>query len=230
MNSMDRPSDRPSDPPSTPGADGAARPWIVHCDQALLVVDKPSGLPSVPGRDPALHDCAASRVVAAFADAKVVHRLDMDTSGLLLFARGLAVQRVLSRAFEQRQVGKTYIAVVAGEPADDEGEIDLPLRADWPNRPRQIVDVQAGKPSHTRWQVLQRGAGCSRLALHPLTGRSHQLRVHLAAIGHPILGDPLYAPPPARQAAGRLMLHASALTLAHPDHGTRVSFRSEPPF
>ena len=206
------------------------RDFILHHDDALVVVDKPGGLPSVPGRDPALHDCAASRVQATFADARVVHRLDMDTSGLLLFARGLAAQRILSRAFEQREVGKTYVAVVAGEPADDEGQIELPLRADWPNRPRQIGDTHAGKPSLTRWLVAQRMGDRTRLTLQPLTGRSHQLRVHLAAIGHPILGDPLYAPPAERLAAGRLMLHASALRLHHPGHGGEVCFLSEPPF
>jgi tRNA pseudouridine32 synthase/23S rRNA pseudouridine746 synthase len=154
----------------------------------------------------------------------------MDTSGLLMFARGLPAQRLVSRAFEQRQVGKTYIAIVAGEPANDAGEIDLPLRADWPNRPRQMVDAEAGKPSLTRWQVLQRLGDRSRLALHPLTGRSHQLRVHLAAIGHPILGDRLYAPTETFAAAARLMLHASALALDHPEHGQPIRFRSEPPF
>jgi tRNA pseudouridine32 synthase/23S rRNA pseudouridine746 synthase len=155
----------------------------------------------------------AGRVQARWPDALVVHRLDMATSGLVLFGRGAAAQRALSIAFAERQVRKRYEAVVAGLPADDAGEITLPLAADWPNRPRQKVDAQAGKPSHTRWQVIARdpAAGTTRLALWPLTGRTHQLRLHLAAVGHPILGDALYAPPAVLAASPRLLLHAAHL-------------------
>lgn len=203
---------------------------ILHADAALLVADKPAGLPSVPGRPVELHDCLWQRVRAIYADALVVHRLDMATSGLVLFARGIEAQRALGRAFAQREVDKRYEAVVAGTLEDESGEIDLPLAADWPNRPRQQVDREHGKPSLTRWRVIAREAGRTRLALEPLTGRSHQLRVHLAAIGHPIVGDALYAPPEIARGAPRLLLHACALAFAHPEGGQRVQFASATPF
>ena len=207
------------------------RPFIVHVDPHLLVVDKPAGLPSVPGRAPELHDCAASRVQALYGDALVVHRLDMATSGLLLFARGLAAQRALNRAFEQRQVHKTYRAVVHGAPHQDHGSIDLPLIADWPRRPRQIVDLQQGKPALTHWRRLQvKADGASHMELCPVTGRSHQLRVHMAAIGHPILGDDLYAHEEACAMAPRLLLHACQLTVQHAHTQEPVSFHSAAPF
>ena len=188
---------------------------IVHVDGQVVVADKPAGLLCVPGRGPALADCLASRVQARWPDALVVHRLDMATSGLVVFGRGAAVQRALSIAFADRQVHKRYEAVVAGLLADETGEITLPLAADWPNRPRQQVDQAAGKPSLTRWQVLARdqARGTTRLSLTPITGRTHQLRVHLAAIGHAILGDALYAPAPWALAAPRLLLHACTLSL-----------------
>ena len=188
---------------------------IVHVDGQVVVADKPAGLLCVPGRGPDRADCLARRLQAQWPDALVVHRLDMATSGLVVFGRGAAVQRALSIAFAERRVHKRYEAVVAGLLADAAGEIKLPLAADWPNRPRQQVDQAAGKPSLTRWQVLARdeARGTTRLALTPITGRSHQLRVHLAAIGHAILGDTLYAPAPWAQAAPRLLLHACALSL-----------------
>jgi tRNA pseudouridine32 synthase / 23S rRNA pseudouridine746 synthase len=205
-------------------------PQPLYADEALLVVDKPAGLPSVPGKAEGLQDCMASRVQAAWPDALVVHRLDMATSGLLLFARGKEHQRTLSLAFAERRVDKRYLAVVAGEMAQDEGEIDLPLIADWPNRPLQKVDPANGKPSRTRWRVLSRQHGTTRVALEPLTGRSHQLRVHLLAIGHPILGDALYAPPEVRAAAPRLLLHAQRLVLDPPLGGERLQLESPAPF
>ncbi len=209
---------------------------FVHCSEALLVIDKPSGLPAVPGRGAHLQDCVASRVQAEFSDALVVHRLDMATSGLMLMARGVAAQRALGNAFARREVDKRYVAVVSGllaSPAGDGwGEIALPLAADWPERPRQKVDVHGGKPSLTRYRVLGRDLpnGLSRVELQPLTGRSHQLRVHLLAIGHPIVGDTLYAPPEVQAQSARLLLHASALALAHPLSGERIGFCSVPPF
>lgn len=199
-------------------------------DDALVVVDKPAGLPSVPGRPAALHDCMASRVQAAWPDALVVHRLDMATSGLLVFARHKAAQGALGTAFAQRGVAKGYVAVVAGEVARDEGEIDLPLIADWPNRPLQKVDPTLGKPSLTRYRVIARLHGRTRVALTPLTGRSHQLRVHLLALGHPIVGDALYAPPEVAAQSPRLLLHAHTLAFAHPDSGAPLSFESPLPF
>lgn len=203
---------------------------ILHLDEAFVVADKPTGLPTVPGRPVELHDCLWHRVRESVPDALVVHRLDMATSGLVLFARGIEAQRKLSRAFAQREVGKTYVAVVRGEVANDRGEIDLPLAADWPNRPKQKVDREAGKPSLTRWRVLAREPGRTRLALEPLTGRSHQLRVHLSAIGHPILGDALYGDGPTANASPRLLLHASALAFAHPLDARPMRFESPTPF
>lgn len=202
----------------------------LHLDDALLVVDKPAGLPSVPGRSPELHDCMASRVQALAPDALVVHRLDMATSGLLVFARSKVVQRALGDAFAQRQVAKRYEAVVAGELAQDAGEIDLPLIADWPRRPLQKVDPALGKPSITRFEVIERQPGRTRVALMPITGRSHQLRVHLLALGHPILGDTLYAPPDVAALSPRLLLHASELAFSHPLSGEALCFRSPVPF
>jgi len=192
---------------------------LLHADEALVAVDKPAGMLSVPGRGADKADCAAARVQQAFPDALIVHRLDMGTSGILVFGRGAAAQRALSIAFAERRVSKRYVAVVAGAPEADQGSIELPLICDWPNRPRQMVSLEHGKPSLTRWRVLARlpGEPCTtRLELEPLTGRSHQLRVHLQAIGHPILGDELYAPPGVQAMATRLMLHAERLTLPHP--------------
>lgn len=202
----------------------------LYLDDALVVVDKPTGLPSVPGRPAELHDCMASRVQALVPDALVVHRLDMATSGLLVFARGKAAQSALGAAFAQRGVAKRYIAVVAGPLAHDSGEVDLPLIADWPNRPLQKVDRAAGKPSLTRYQVLEREPGHTRVALEPLTGRSHQLRVHMQALGHPIVGDALYAPPEVAAQSPRLLLHAHTLAFAHPVTGEPLFFESFPPF
>ena len=203
---------------------------LLHADDALLVLDKPSGLLSVPGRGPDKADCLAARVQARYPEALVVHRLDMDTSGLMLMARGAAMQRALSQAFAARAVTKRYVAVVAGRLAMQEtdwGTIDLPLICDWPNRPRQMVDAARGKPSVTRWRVLGHEGATTRVELEPVTGRSHQLRVHLAALGHPILGDPLYGDP---SASSRMLLHASALRLAHPATGAERAFESPPPF
>jgi len=214
---------------ATPPA-GAADLVVRHLDSALVVVDKPAGLLSVPGRGPHLQDCAAARVQARFADALVVHRLDMATSGLLLFARGIEAQRALSRAFAQREVHKRYVAVVAGRVDGERGEIDLPLIADWPNRPRQKVDREHGRPSLTRWRVLGVEGERTRLELEPVTGRAHQLRMHLQAIGHPIVGDALYAPQEVLAGAGRLLLHAAWLRFAHPVTGATIEIDASIPF
>jgi tRNA pseudouridine32 synthase/23S rRNA pseudouridine746 synthase len=207
---------------------------LVHVDAHCIVVDKPAGLLCVPGRGEGKQDCLAARVQAVYPDALVVHRLDMATSGLWLMARGTEMQRQLSRAFEQREVRKRYAAVVAGTlPAHDGWHtIDLPLSADWPNRPRQQVDHERGRPSVTRWRAGGPGplADTTRVELEPVTGRSHQLRVHLQAIGHPILGDALYAPPSLPHAAPRLLLHACELRLAHPASGELMHWSSPAPF
>ena len=205
---------------------------VVHDDAACVVVVKPGGLLSVPGRGEHGHDCLAARVQALFSDALVVHRLDMSTSGLMLFARCALAQRNLSIAFAAREVNKRYVAVADGLVEQDSGEIDLPLMADWPNRPKQKWDREQGKPSLTRYRVLVRdeAARTTRLELEPVTGRAHQLRLHLLSLGHPILGDALYAPPQVQARASRLLLHASALRFAHPVSGAPMAFESAAPF
>ncbi len=211
----------------------------LHADDDLRVLDKPPGLLCVPGRGPDKQDCLSTRAQALWSDALIVHRLDQPTSGLVLMARGLPMQRALSRIFAERRVHKRYQAVVAGLPqpddtADDEGwsAIALPIAADWERRPLRVVDAQSGQPSLTRWRVLDvdRALGCTRLELEPVTGRTHQLRVHLAALGHPILGDMLYANAAQQASAPRLLLHACTLEFAHPLHGRRCSYISAAPF
>lgn len=195
------------------------------------MLDKPAGLLAVPGRGADKQDCLSARAQALWPDALVVHRLDMATSGLFLMGRGAHMQRALSRAFAERAVDKRYEAVVDGRlgAPGDTGVIDLPLAADWPNRPLQKVAPE-GRPSTTRWRVMEGDGRETRVALEPVTGRSHQLRVHLLAIGHPILGDALYAPPAVRDRAPRLLLHACALRLAHPASGEPLAFDSAAPF
>ena len=208
---------------------------LLHVDDTLLVVDKPGGLLAVPGRGADRQDCLAARVQARYPDALIVHRLDMATSGLMVMARGPAAQRALSMAFAARAVKKRYIALVAGRleaPPEGWGLIDLPLVGDWPNRPRQVVDYQLGKPSLTRWRVLghdETGAW-TRVELEPVTGRSHQLRIHLRERGHPILGDTLYAPLEVQALSGRLLLHAWSLGFVHPVTGDNLVFESLAPF
>lgn len=208
---------------------------IVYADDSFLVLDKPSGLLSVPGRGELFHDSLASRVQLEYPQALVVHRLDMQTSGLMVMALGAPMQRALSDLFQARQVHKRYGAVVSGLVQEDSGEVNLPLITDWPNRPRQKVDHDAGKPALTRWRVVQRAPdqgpeGTTRVELEPVTGRSHQLRVHMMAIGHAIVGDPLYARAEVRAQAGRLLLHAAALTLPHPVSGQPIHVQSHVPF
>ena len=209
---------------------------LLFADDHLLVLDKPSGLHAVPGRGEDKQDCLSARVQAIYPDALIVHRLDRDTSGLLVMARGLANQRTLNRAFSERRVHKRYVAVVEGHltaPGEEWNLIHLPICLDWPNRPLHIVDAQHGKPSTTRWRVLARldqPAPATRVDLEPVTGRSHQLRVHLKAIGHPILGDSLYATPEGLARADRLLLHAYELAFEHPVSGAALSFESPAPF
>lgn len=203
---------------------------VIHADAHLIAIDKPSGLLSVPGRGPEKADCAITRVQALYPDALTVHRLDMDTSGLLLFARGKEAQRALSIQFEKGQVDKRYIADVWGTPTPASGLIDLPLITDWPNRPRQKVDHEIGKPSQTEYEVNGAHPSGTRVTLKPLTGRSHQLRVHMAELSCPILGDDLYAHQQALNAAPRLCLHAAHLSLTHPDTGKRLDLTVPCPF
>ena len=199
-----------------------------YLDDALLVAEKPAGLLSVPGRLPEKQDCVIARLQGLYPDALTVHRLDQVTSGLLLYARGKAVESALSVQFQQRQVGKRYQAVVEGVLEEDAGAVELPLIVDWPNRPKQRVDLEQGKPALTRWQVLARDpdARRTRVELEPVTGRSHQLRLHMASLGHPIVGDVLYG---AAQAA-RVHLHACQLQFTHPRSGQHMRFDSAVPF
>ncbi len=203
-------------------------PIFLHVDDALIIAEKPAGLLAVPGRGPDKQDCLSARVQACYPDALIVHRLDMATSGLICFARTAETQRRLNRSFEERMVGKRYCARVIGL-LEGAGEIDLPLIVDWENRPKSKVDPVHGKPSRTRWRAsgYDAASDTTRVELAPVTGRSHQLRVHLAALGFPILGDPLYAPP---LLAPRMCLHAMALSLFHPADGRPVEFFSPPPF
>ncbi|MCV6595160.1 MAG: pseudouridine synthase [Silicimonas sp.] len=202
---------------------------ILHADHEVLVVVKPHGLLSVPGKGPHLADCLITRIQAAYPEALLVHRLDRDTSGVMVFALTPHAQRHLGLQFEKRQVKKTYVARVWGEVAEKTGLIDLPLIVDWPNRPRQMVDHENGKPAQTEWRVQRRAEGETRLRLFPKTGRSHQLRVHCLAIGHPILGDPFYAEGPAHDFP-RLMLHSESLRFRHPDGGRGMNFTAKPDF
>ena len=200
---------------------------IIHSDGSFLAVNKPTGLLSVPGRGADKQDCLFRRVLAEFPDALMVHRLDMDTSGLVLFARTPEAQRNFGLQFERREVAKTYIAVVEGIVEADCGTVDFPLRKDMEQRlpPRHLVDCVRGKKAITEWKVLERGEGTTRLALFPKTGRSHQLRVHMLGIGFPIVGDPIYGTP-----AERLMLHAQSLDLLHPENGEPIALECPAPF
>lgn len=202
---------------------------VIYADDWLIVSDKPAGLLSVPGRGPERADCLVARVQREYPDALTVHRLDMSTSGLLLLARGPEVHRELSKYFRERVVDKEYVAVVAGLLANDSGEVDLPMIVDWPNRPRQKIDFEIGKPSLTRYRVLARdeAARTTRVALEPVTGRSHQLRVHMASLGHPILGDELYGD---ESSAPRLLLHAAKLGFIHPSTAECMDFHAPVPF
>ncbi|MBN2647114.1 MAG: RluA family pseudouridine synthase [Thiotrichales bacterium] len=204
--------------------------WILYQDQELLVVNKPSGLLSVPGRGPNNAHCLLELLQAEFQNALIVHRLDMDTSGLMVLARDANAHRHLSRQFENRQTRKQYLALCSGRICQDQGEVCLPMRCDWPQRPRQIVDCLHGKFAHTQWQTLQQFSEHFSVLLTPITGRSHQLRVHMQMLGHPILGDNLYADSYALKGASRLMLHAYRLGFIHPSSGRWLDFEQEPDF
>jgi tRNA pseudouridine32 synthase / 23S rRNA pseudouridine746 synthase len=201
--------------------------WVYE-DAAMVVVDKPAGLLSVPGRGEAGQTNLTTQVQAVWPDALVVHRLDQATSGLIVFGRGANAQRELSVAFAERRVFKRYEAIVHGLPQAEEGDVALPLTVDWPNRPRQIVDLTKGKAALTRWRVQGRSQTRAHLVLEPVTGRSHQLRVHMQVMGHAIVGDNLYGPQPPE--ADRLLLHAAVLHLPHPLRPEVLRFSSAVPF
>ena len=205
-------------------------------DEHLLAFNKPSGLLCVPGRGLDKQDCLSARVQQQWPEALVVHRLDMSTSGIVLMARDIAVQRALGLCFENRQIHKRYEAVIAGVPGVAIGqwqEIDAPIAADWERRPLRVIAAE-GKPSRTRWRIAKIGYAsrpdACRLHLEPVTGRTHQLRVHMQYLGHPILGDALYAPPDQAAAAPRLLLHARELALTHPVTALPIELHSPTPF
>jgi tRNA pseudouridine32 synthase/23S rRNA pseudouridine746 synthase len=202
---------------------------LVHHDGVIVVAEKPAGLLSVPGRGEDRADCLITRLRAVFHGVLLVHRLDLDTSGVMVFALTRAAQADLGHQFEARTVNKAYVARLAGRLEPDAGRVDLPLIVDWPNRPRQHVNHETGRAAQTDWEVIGRDAGETRVRLKPLTGRSHQLRVHMAETGHPILGDTLYATGDAL-AYPRLMLHAESLSFRHPESGQTVTYRVPCPF
>ena len=202
---------------------------VLYQDAHIIIVNKPAGLLSVPGKLEGRADCLITRLQTAFWDALLVHRLDCDTSGVMIFARTKTAQGFLGQEFEKRRAAKTYIARVWGQMSAKSGHVDLPLATDWPNRPRQQVNCETGRPAQTDWQVIDCDDYSTRVRLTPLTGRSHQLRVHMLEIGHPILGDPIYATGHARDFP-RLMLHAETLSLRHPETHLQVMFSAPCPF
>ena len=222
-------TERQNDPPPylVPHSQEPIR--LLYRDSDLLIVDKPTLLLSVPGRHPLNRDCLLHRLAYRYQEVHAVHRLDLDTSGVMVIPRHRAALSGLARQFQERQIDKTYVARVTGCVESDEGQVDLPLTPDWPNRPKQKVCRESGKPAFTRWRVLQRDSGSSLLELSPVTGRSHQLRVHMNEIGHPILGCDFYAPEAALRAAPRLMLHAVRLRFRHPLSGQLLTAQSPPP-
>lgn len=207
----------------------AEQPRILHDDAQILIVDKPAGLLSVPGRGEDRADCLIARLRGAFPTILLVHRLDLDTSGVMVFALTPHAQKHLGQQFERRQVKKTYVARLDGRLMPATGTVDLPLIVDWPNRPRQKVDPVEGRPARTDWRVVRATDTETRVRLFPLTGRSHQLRVHMQSLGHPILGDPLYASGAAADHP-RLMLHAETLRLRHPETNVTMTFSAPAPF
>lgn len=202
---------------------------VIYADDQILIVDKPAGLLSVPGRGEDRTDCLINRLRVEYPSVLLCHRLDLDTSGVMVFALSKEAQSSIARQFQARETKKIYLARVWGEMATLKGQVDLPLIVDWPNRPKQHVNHETGKPAKTKWRRLEVGGGETRVRLLPVTGRSHQLRVHMAEIGHPILGDALYAQGEAR-AHPRMMLHAYGLRLQHPVSGETMDFTAPCPF
>lgn len=205
---------------------------IIHQDDNFLVVNKPSDLLTVPGRGPDNQECLINRLLLEFPNARIVHRLDYATSGLVIIPLNYEAQKNIGKQFELRQTQKQYIAVVDGIIKEESGQVDLPLICDWPNRPKQMVDHVNGKSAQTDFTVLGRDfdKSCTRLMLKPITGRSHQLRVHMMAINHAILGDRFYATGRALDASERLLLHAESISFIHPVSGETVQVSTPAPF
>ena len=203
---------------------------VVFKDDDILILNKQAGLLTVPGKDPKHADCLEARAQEKYPNALIVHRLDMDTSGLIVLGLSKFSHRHLSLQFQNKNVDKTYIADIFGAPLDHQGLINLPLICDWPNRPKQMVDHEKGKPSQTKWRILETNENSTRVELTPLTGRSHQLRVHMLSLGHPIIGDRFYADEDALKASDRLHLHSKTMTIMHPIKKEKITFDSEVPF
>lgn len=204
--------------------------WVRHADDTILIVNKPSGLLSVPGRGPEKQECLLSHLQVDYPDARIVHRLDMDTSGLMVVARNRDAHRHLSRQFQERETQKSYLAVCTGQPSETHGKLCSPMRCDWERRPLQMIDFLHGKYAETHWQLLEQHSDRFLVRLMPVTGRSHQLRLHMKLLGHPILGDNLYADRNGLKRAPRLMLHAHTLRFRHPKTNQTVEFTCEPEF
>ncbi len=224
MNTQSTPKPFIYNPPETPELP------IIYEDEHILVLSKPSGLLTVPGKAVEHSDCLESRVQAEYPEARIIHRLDMDTSGVIIMALSKEILAKIGRQFEKRHVSKQYVAKVYGKLDEIEGTVDLPLRCDWPNRPKQMVDHELGKKATTHWERISFDEHSTLVRLTPITGRSHQLRVHMLALGHPILGDNLYAHDEAYKASERLLLHATELAITHPITGQRQTFQSPCPF
>lgn len=205
-------------------------PKIIYADDSLVIANKPADMLSVPGKGPEKQDCVWRRVQQQFPTARIVHRLDYATSGLMVLALNLETQRALSIAFQNRDTSKRYQAIVAGELMEKKGSVELPLRCDWENRPLQIVDFEQGKAALTHWRKIETMVLGTRLELTPITGRSHQLRVHMQSMGHPIIGDRFYAEPEQVAASDRLLLHAEHLGFPHPVTTEWVDFYAPCPF
>lgn len=205
---------------------------LAYQDEYFLIANKPPGLLTVPGRGPDKQDCLINRLLPEHPNSRIVHRLDMATSGLVIIAQSLPALQALGRLFETRQIAKEYTAVVDGLLEEDQGEINLPLICDWPNRPKQMVCHETGKSAQTHFEVIERNEEImqSRVTLRPVTGRSHQLRVHMQALGHPIVGDEFYAPEEVRAASSRLLLHATRLKFQHPFEDREMNISLAPAF
>ena len=205
-----------SAPPITLKTFEFSEDWILYVDDAIIMVNKPSGMLSVPGRGEGKQACLISHIQTRFPDALIVHRLDMDTSGLMILARCKESHRHLSRQFQERQTQKSYVAICSGIPTQKQGKTCLPMRCDWERRPLQMVDFKQGKYAETHWKIIEQYPHSFMVRLSPVTGRSHQLRLHMKSLGHPIIGDNLYADPISLNLMPRLMLHAEKLGFTHP--------------
>ena len=204
--------------------------WILYADSEIVIANKPSGLLSVPGRGPEKQECLVSHLQLLYPEIKIVHRLDMDTSGIMVLALNAKAHRNISRQFQDRETSKTYHAICAGIAGVTEGLTKLPMRCDWERRPLQMIDFKQGKHAETRWKVIEQAVDHFLIELTPITGRSHQLRLHMKSLGHPILGDNLYADPIALSMANRLLLHATRLSFKHPSSGAIMEFTAPAEF